>query len=89
MLQLKIAHDVNIQKDLKMNEKYQSADAKNKVTEMLDFKITIVKMLHQTVINTTKTNAKICLGEKLEDKKIENFRIIKYKNQNKKSVNGS
>lgn len=46
-------------------------------------------MLHQTVINTTKTNAKICLGEKLEDKKSENFRIIKYKNQNKKSVNGS
>ena len=40
-------------------------------------------MLHQTVINTTKTNAKICLGEKLEDKKSENFRIIKYKNQNK------
>ena len=46
-------------------------------------------MLHQTVINTTKTNAKIRLGEKLEDKKSENFRIIKYKNQNKKSVNGS
>lgn len=30
-------------KDLKMNEKHQSADAKNKVTEMLDFKTTIVK----------------------------------------------
>lgn len=71
MLQLKIAHDVKTQKDLKMNEKHQSADAKNKVTEMLDFKITIVKMLHQTVINTTKTNAKICLGEKLEDKKVK------------------
>ena len=47
-----------------MNEKHQSADAKNKMTEMLDFKTTIVKMLHQRVINTTKTNAKISLGKK-------------------------
>lgn len=89
MLQLKIAHDVKTQKDLKMNEKHQSADAKNKMTEMLDFKTTIVKMLHQRVINTTKTNAKISLGKNTEDKKSENFRIIKYKNQNKKSLNGS
>ena len=72
-----------------MNEKHQSADAKNKMTEMLDFKTTIVKMLHQRVINTTKTNAKISLGKNIEDKKSENFRIIKYKNQNKKSLNGS
>ena len=61
-----------------MNEKHQSADAKNKMTEMLDFKTTIVKMLHQRVINTTKTNAKISLGKNIEDKKSENFRIIKY-----------
>ena len=72
-----------------MNEKHQSADAKNKVTEMLDFKTTIVKLFHQRFINTTKRNAKIWLGEKLEDKKSKIFRIIKYKNQNKKSVNGS
>ena len=42
-----------------MNEKHQSADAKNKVTEMLDFKTTIVKVFHQRFINTTKRNAKI------------------------------
>lgn len=89
MLQLKIAHDVKTQKDLKMNEKHQSADAKNKMTETLDSKTTIVKMLHQRVINTIKTNAKISLGKNIENKKSDNFRIIKYKNQNKKSLNGS
>lgn len=36
-------------------------------------------MFHQRFINTTKRNAKIWLGEELEDKKSENFRIIKYK----------
>ena len=89
MLQLKIVHDVKTQKDLKMNEKHQSADAKNKMTETLDSKTTIVKMLHQRIINTIKTNAKISLGKKIENKKSDNFRIIKYKNQNKKSLNGS
>ena len=86
---MKIAHDVKTQKDLKMNEKHQSADAKNKMTETLDSKTTIVKMLHQRVINTIKTNAKISLGKNIENKKSDNFRIIKYKNQNKKSLNGS
>ena len=53
-----------------MNEKHQSADAKNKMTEMLDSKTTIVKMLHQRVINTIKTNAKISLGKNIENKKV-------------------
>lgn len=56
--QLTITHEIKNQKDLELNEKCQSPNAKNKVTEMLDFKAAVIKMLQQTVINMFKTYMK-------------------------------
>lgn len=55
-----IIYNTNKQDDLKLNEKIESMNADTEMVQMFelsdkDFKVTIIKMLKQAIINTLET----------------------------------